>query len=81
VRLKLAAITVTGCRAILVIFMRARAELRGRSVLARPAGSDGLQRFGPRDRSAQGADLMQVTEHLDADRLVESADPDRIEAG
>src|ERR1700678_1939083 len=40
-----------------------------------------LQRFGPRDDSAQGADLMQVTEHLDADRLVQAAYPDRIEAG
>jgi hypothetical protein len=47
---------------------------------AEAARSDGLQRFGFGHDPAQGADLVQVAEHLDADGLVQAAYPDRVEA-
>jgi hypothetical protein len=39
-------------------------------------GSDGPQRLGPGHDPAKGADFMQVTEHLDADGLVQAAHQD-----
>src|SRR5579863_5397913 len=48
---------------------------------AEAARSDGLQRFGSGHDPAQGADLVQVAEHLDPDGLVQPAHADRVEAG
>jgi Bacterial low temperature requirement A protein (LtrA) len=44
-------------------------------------GSEGFECLGPGHDPAQGAVLVQVAEHLQADGLVQAAGPDRVESG